>query len=417
MGFTPTINGMSTEYRELTLDDYEQAATVESRAFYERPNETRVEILRQFYQPDWTVGAFVDGRLVADVRTIPQVRRMNGGTTAFGAVGPVTCLAQYRRQGHVGRLLTMSLERMRERGQALSGLYTPHDALYRRYGWERAEGKKRHDFRPKDVRLRFRGKPGTISDAGPDDWQRLDKIYREGTQDGNGPFVRVEVWWHEGVLRNYDEATMARQDRDVAIWTDGAGNDAGYIVYHNASIPTSGLQPQQRVFVRDFVALTSDAYLGLWEHMLTHDLASSVVYEARLDDPFRDAIEDPFRVQTEWAEGAMLRVVDVERALSQRRCPAAAPTSFTMKIDDPAAPWNAGIWLVETGNGETHAAKTAARAEVEMTVNSLAALYTGFMTPAAAARTGFISVDEPSALARMANVFSVTDLPYCPEYY
>jgi predicted acetyltransferase len=165
------------------------------------------------------------------------------------------------------------------------------------------------------------------------------------------------------------------------------------------------------------VALTSDAYLGLWEHMLTHDLASSVVYEARLDDPLRDAIEDPFRVQTEWAEGAMLRVVDVERALSQRRCSAAAPTSFTMKIDDTAAPWNDGTWLVETGNGETHAAKTPASAEVEMKVNTLAALYTGFMTPAAAARTGFISVEEPSALARMATAFSVTDLPYCPEYY
>jgi predicted acetyltransferase len=49
---------------------------------------------------------------------------------------------------------------MREQGIALSGLHTPHDDLYRRYGWERAEGNKRYDFRAKDMSLRLRGGRG-----------------------------------------------------------------------------------------------------------------------------------------------------------------------------------------------------------------------------------------------------------------
>ena len=97
--------------------------------------------MREIFPPEWTVGAFVDGKLVADVRTVPMIRRFHGATMRFGAVGPVTCLAPYRRRGFVARLLTLSLERMRERGQVLSGLHTPHDALYQRYGWERAEPK------------------------------------------------------------------------------------------------------------------------------------------------------------------------------------------------------------------------------------------------------------------------------------
>ena len=36
------------------------------------------------------------------------------------------------------------------------------------------------------------------------------------------------------------------------------------------------------------VALDAGAYRGLWQHILTHDLASRVVYESHPDDPFVD---------------------------------------------------------------------------------------------------------------------------------
>ena len=92
--------------------------------------------------------------------------RWRAGSTArrpgSAAVGPVACLAGYRRQGHVGKLLRLALERMREQGLALSGLFTPHDALYARYGWERSEAKKLYYMRPSDIRLRMKGAPGTL---------------------------------------------------------------------------------------------------------------------------------------------------------------------------------------------------------------------------------------------------------------
>ncbi len=91
---------MTVEYRPLTADDMEQAAYVEAVAFYGPPTPERVELLRKYFPPEWTAGAFVDGRLVADVRTVPMAHRINGGSIPFGAVGPVACLADYRRQGH-----------------------------------------------------------------------------------------------------------------------------------------------------------------------------------------------------------------------------------------------------------------------------------------------------------------------------
>jgi predicted acetyltransferase len=406
---------MSTEYRPLTNDDLEQAVEVESLAFYNRPTSERLEQMRQFFPPQWTVGAFVDGRLVADTRTIPMARRINGGSTGFGAVGPVACLAGYRRQGHVGKLLRLALERMREQGQALSGLHTPHDALYARFGWERAEGKKRYEFRPKDISLRLRGAPGRLESVGPDDWRRLDAIYRTYAAQRNGPLHRVEPWWREAILRRDDSGN--RVDNDTFVWVNSAGADEGYISYFASALPREGRFPPHDIWVRDFVSLSGGAYLRLLEHLLTHDLALRVCMERPIEDPFADLCEDPWRVQVVRAEGAMLRIVDLERALGSRPYCGTRPVAFTMRIADSAAPWNDGVWRIEGAEGRMTAQRGEAEPDVELTAGALAPLYTGYMRPDVAAGVGRLKVNRADALEEMREAFAVTYPPYSNDWY
>ncbi|MEO6197898.1 MAG: GNAT family N-acetyltransferase [Dehalococcoidia bacterium] len=408
---------MNVEYRLLTPDDYEQASYLESRAFYNQSSPERVEQLRKFFPPEWTVGAFLDGLLVADVRTIPQVRGMRGSRTPFGAVGPVACLAPYRRRGYVGKLLKMALELMHERGQVLSGLHTPHDALYRRYGWERGEGKKKYLFAPKQATLRFQSAPGTLSSVKNEDWQRLDALFRAGTSDRNGPFARVEVWWREVVLREYGR-TGAPTDSDATVWTDENGVDQGYVVYFER--PTGvreGNWEQQEIFVRDLIALTPDAYLGLWQHLLTHDLAAAIVCETRPDDPLPDLLEDPFVVKQSISEGAMLRIVDVERALAKRPFRGAKSAAVTIRIEDPTLPHNDGVWRIEGSGTEMRAERTDASPQVEMSINMLAPLYSGHLSPSVASGVGMIKIRDGSALDALGSLFAVDDLPYSPDWY
>ena len=185
---------VTIEYRDMTVDDFDQVSDVEARAFYNAPSPERSSLMRELVPPEWTVVAAVDGKIVATVRAMPQARRFHGATMRFGAVGPVSCLAPYRRRGIVGQLLTLALERMRERGQVLSGLHTPHDSLYRRYGWERAESKVSYSFEPKAIKLRFRSSGGHTEPGSAESWQRLDNIFQEKTRNANGPFVRREDW-------------------------------------------------------------------------------------------------------------------------------------------------------------------------------------------------------------------------------
>lgn len=408
---------MTVDYRELSNDDLEQAAHLEAVAFYNPPSEERVEMLRKFYPANWTVGAFIDGRLVADVRTVPAARRINGGSTGFGMVGPVTCLPEYRRQGHVGRLLRMSLERMRDAGQLLSGLHTPHDALYARFGWERAEGKKRYVFRPKDVRLRHAGARGSLHSVSGDQWPRLDAIYREYARERNGPIQRPEVWWREAVMRHYDERGGI-QDNTCLVWVDPAdGEDRGYVIYRSMAHPaTHGFAPND-LFVRDFVALDGDAYLGLWEHLLTHDIANQIVIDVAPHDPLPDLCEDPWKIDVQRTEGAMVRIVDVEQALNRRPHAGDWAANFTMRVIDETALWNDATWRIDAAEGSMTAERTEDAPDVELSAGALAPIFTGHMRADTAANAGLLRASRPGVVDELMEAFAVRHPPFSHDYY
>lgn len=406
---------MSIEYRVTTTDDTEQVVHIEAVAFYGDPTPERVETQKRLLPPEWTVGAFDGGRCVATVRTMPLARRMDGASMGFGAVGPVACLSAHRRQGHVGALLRLSLEKMRERGQVMSGLFTPHDALYQRFGWERAEGKQRYRFNPKDISLRLRGVRGTLTEVGVDEWPRLDAMYRRWAERRNGPLQRVELWWRESVLTERWPVTKPRQ---AIVWTNAAGEDQGYAVYVNRALAREGGWEPQSIWVRDFVALSPEAYLGLWDHLLTHDIAREIVFEAPLDDIFRQLATDPFKVHVSIDEGGpMLRIVDVERALALRPYCGDRPLSFSMNVSDTSAPWNDGAWRVEAAAGRMSAERCGDAPDIELGVNALAALFTGFIRPEVAAVSAFVKVNRPEAMEAIAAAFAVNSPPYSMDWY
>jgi len=400
-------------FRPLRPEDVEQAAHVEAVAFYGRPTPERTELMRRHLAPDWTVAAFLDGRLVADVRTMPTMRRINGAGIRFGAVGPVACLAEHRRKGYVARLLRLSLERMREQGIPLSGLHTPHDDLYRRYGWERAEGNKQYTFRAKDVSLRLRGRPGTLEPVKVDDWRRLDDVHRRYAQPRNGPLQRPEPWWQHMILFDH----IRNRSRDAFLWLNEHGEAEGLIVY----VPVPSAQDpdgdSRDLFVRDMVSLTADAYLGLWHHLLVHDIAHHITVFVPLHDPFADLVVDPWKVEVGRSQGAMIRIVDVEQALSQRPYCGRGDVSFTMRVVDPSAPWNDGVWRVETSDGRMQAQLTQAKPDVELSVNFLAPLFTGLIRADQAAGVGTLKVNREEALEQAQEAFAVTHPPFCNDWY
>jgi predicted acetyltransferase len=311
--------------------------------------------------------------------------------------------------------MRLALERMRDTHQPLSGLYTPHDALYARYGWERAEGRRRYQFSPKDVRLRLRGGRGRLDAVTTNDWERLNRVFNAWAELRNGPLLRHEVWWKYVVMETRD-ATGARP-HSAYVWVSENGEDLGYIIYSNFPMAPDGRWAPQEIIVSDLVTLSADAYLGLWDHLTTHDLARRITVVLSPDDPFRDLVEDPFRITVAAAQGAMIRIVDVETAIEGRGYIGERPVHFSMRVIDSAAPWNEGTWEVEAAEGEMRATRKDTDPNLELSANTLAPLFTGHMRPDVAAGVGLVKVNRPEALQEMARAFAVFSPPYCNDSY
>jgi len=182
-------------------------------------------------------------------------------------------------------------------------------------------------------------------------------------------------------------------------------------------MPRTGQFVPWEVVVRDFVSLSGDAYLGLWQHLLAHDIATRLAVHMPVDDPFADLVEDPRKVELPRAEGPMIRVVDLERVLSRRPFVGSRPASFTMRVTDPAASWNEGVWRIDAGEGQVQIERKDGDPDVELNAGTLAPLYTGFMRPDVAAGVGLLKVNRAKALEDMRDVFAVTHPPYSNDWY
>jgi predicted acetyltransferase len=405
---------MALEIRPITDEEVEQAEYIRAYAFNQQNRQNladELEMVRRVFPLEWSLASFEDGEMTAFIRTIPMAMRINGHGLSMGAVGPVVSLPQHRRKGHVGALLRRALSDMRDRGQVLSGLHTPHPALYRRFGWEIATERRVFTFSPKDISLQVQpSERGRTRLLQPDDWAQADRVYRQYAAKRNGPVHRGEVWWREGVF-----IVGGPSVGDVAIWEDGEGEPQGYVVYYQKRHWEDGYP---NFWVRELVAQTTDAYLNLVEHLLRHDLAREIELAAPEDDPFLSVVTEAQRVQVKHEYDVMLRIVDVEAALRMR-----APVipghnvSFTLGLSDKTASWNEGTYRIDVNDGVTTVERTSADADLSTTTTVLAPLFNGYLSVQSAALGGLIDVHNEDAFGQTEAFFATLYRPFCADMF
>jgi predicted acetyltransferase len=401
---------VTLEIRPIKDEDIEQAEAISGYAFNSNDRQNvaqRAEQHRRFYSADWSLAAFEDGEMTTYMRMLPFVMRINGGGIPFGAVSPVAASPLHRRKGHTGALLSESVRVMRERGQVLSGLYTPHPAFYRRYGWEIAAEQRVYSFRPKDLRLNVQPREGgRFRQLQTEDWAQLDAIYRKYTALANGALHRGAVWWPNAVL-----GAAVNQPADVALWEDNKGEAQGYIVFNQPQPPG---QNAGKVIVRELVSLTSDAYLNLLLYLGRHDIASEIVIVAGVEDALMNLFYDTERLlEVRQNYTVMLRVCDFERAMALRRpVDAADELELTIEIHDPVALWNEGVWRLGQAEGQVTVEQTHATAQLSLTAATLAPVFNGFLKPSRAASVGLVTVHDRDALQAADRLFATHQRPH-----
>jgi predicted acetyltransferase len=89
----------------------------------------------------------------------------------------------------------------------------------------------------------------------------------------------------------------------------------------------------------------------------------------------------------------MLRIVHVQSALSARGYPSTVKSELHLELDDPLLSENSGRYVlwVQDGRGRV---ERGGRGSLQLSVQSLAPMYTGFCTPAQLRSTGLVQGDD-----------------------
>ena len=359
------------------------------------------------------LGVYVDGKVATTYGWIPWQVRLNGRPTSIPGVTAVGTYPQFRRRGHLRRLMAKAMEVHRERGEPIVMLWASMGAIYQRFGYGRGSEWAHYNADPRYIGLRepftWDGEIRLIDQASEAERAIVERVYDEWARPRNLVPIRdaarwTHLWW-EAQWRGYH----------VAVAEDASGRARGSIAYKTKENWVPGEPgPDQAMEIQGLFALDLDARRALWQYVRAHDLVLRARFEKmEPDDPIQDLLLEPRELRRFTGDGMWVRIVDVPRALEAR--PYSEAGELTLRVHDNLAPWNDTTWRFETDGEQTHVVEaTGATADLDLSINALASLLTGFRSATHIERAGMLSGD-PGAVRRADAIFATAYAPHMPE--
>lgn len=359
------------------------------------------------------LGVFVDGKVTTTYEWVPWQVRLNGRPTSIPGVTSVGTYPQFRRRGHLRRLMQHAMTVHRDRAEPMVMLWASMGAIYQRFGYGRGSEAVAYNADPRFMGLRepftWDGDVRLVDQASTADRAVAERVYDEWAKPRNLVPVRDAwrweyLWWE------------AKKDRyHVVVAEDASGQARGYMAYRNKENWIPGEPgPNQTMEVNGLFALDLDARKALWEYVRAHDLVFRAKFDkVEPDDPIQDLLLEPRELRRFTGDAMWVRIIDVPRALEAR--PYSAAGALTLRVHDNLAPWNDGVWRFETDGEQTRVTPAeGGAADLDLSINALASLLTGFRSATRIARAGMLTGD-PAAVRQADAIFATDYAPHMPE--
>jgi predicted acetyltransferase len=337
-------------------------------------------------------------RVVGGLLEIPMGQWFGGRSVPMLGVAGVGVAPEARGEGTALALVLDALRAARQRGIFLSTLYPATVTLYRAAGFELAGSRYRLTAALGDLPT-VRGDLD-VSPLEPADAPAVEALYRRIAGERPGYLDRGPYVWQR--------ARASRKETYRGFVVRGAGGLEGYTY-----LSQRGPDDQRELVVHDLVTTTSGALRRFMAFFADHrSTVKWLTLRASAIDPIVFcAPERIFRI--ELSEQWMLRILDVEGALVARGYPL-IDTTVDFELSDRTLPENSGRYRLEVSAGRARVTAGGTGA-VALDERALAALYSGFLSPAALVSAGRLE-GEPLALKRLALLFAGPP-PVMPDYF
>jgi len=375
----PTGSGRDPRDRRLSEDDLEAYLRLRETSFGFAGGRTEETLAAFRARLPRSLGTFVGGEL-ASVVTLHTFRVwVAGREVTAGGYGAIATAPEHRRAGHAARLMRAGLEASRDGGLAWNLLYPFDPAFYGRYGWVTVPTTVPLELPPEHLPA---AAPGRISRRDGPATECLGPAYARFAATRSFADTRtVAPWdpWED--LEPEDGERLLRY----------AGDDAF------VALRLRDAEGRVRLDVLDLGWVDAggrDAVWGLLAAFRGH--VERIRVEVPWDDPL--AADRQRRQVATGGAPLMVRVADAPTALGPLRAVTDddAPLDLppvTVRIVDPYAPWNDGVWRIAPSPSGTAVSRSDAAPTATVDVRGLALLLAGTAAPADLRRVGWAEGD------------------------
>lgn len=342
------------------------------------------EMPERFFAPR---GLFDGDDLVTVCAHYPLQMTLRGVTEPVTAISAVATPPEFRRRGHVRRILTDLAREGREADIGFSALWPFKYAFYRKLGWAACSRFHTYELPPAQLRGLDIEPAGQWERADPDDWEALQAVTRAHTGDRTLYVERTEEWWRHGVFESWGK------DPYVFLWRDEAGEPGAYVVYR---VSDTGEGYDRELDALDVAARDHAATEQVLDFLGNHDSqVISVEFHLPDDIDLLDRVEDPRAVTYRVKPGPMLRVED---PTAIARLPLGTVSDrLVFAVEDPLGVAD-GTYALDVADGRATCEGTDETPDLTVEVGALTQLVVGYRSTTDLVRAGDLdTADEIAA--------------------
>jgi predicted acetyltransferase len=398
-------------------EEFDAFADALAAAFHDDPRGAWVDRARAVHEPERAWAIRDGGRIVATAASLGFELTVPGGPVPMAGVTAVGVRPTHRRRGLLTSLMRAQLERLREGGEAIAGLWASEARIYGRFGYGLATRVAQLEVRTERASLR----PGL--DAGglvadqlrPADARAdLRALYDDVRRGQPGLLARGEPRW-DRVLDDPEGDRDGAKPLRVVVVRDDAGAPQAYAVYA-VRVADDGIDQDGEALVREVLAATPAARVAVWEQLLGLDLVRRLRWaDGPADVGVGLLLTDPRAARAQLGDGLWVRLVDVDRALAGRRY--ATELDVVLDVDDGGLPANAGRHRLAGGPSGAACAPTTDAPDLRLGTDTLAAAFLGGPSLRALADAGRVQELTPGGVDAATAAFRSPREPWCADVF
>ncbi|MFD1145727.1 GNAT family N-acetyltransferase [Saccharothrix hoggarensis] len=402
---------MTLTLRTLTADDLPAFQRVFDAAFLLDTQEDRLERWRDVFEPERHHAVFDGDEMIGGGGVQSREMTVPGaGPVPIAAVTSVGVKPGHRRRGVLTRLMRAQLHGLHEEGrEAVAALWASEAGIYPRFGYgfaaqfARLAVPRGAAFHPGVSLGGERVREVSRDEAMP----AMKAVYESLRPTRTGWLNRSDAHWGHHLA---DE----ERDRGGLTAYRYVLHPDGYAVYRiKGDWQERG--PRSELHLREIAARTDEAYAALYRYVLDLDMVGEVQFFTASDDPVVHLLADARLALRSMQDSLWVRLVDVDRALVQRRY--GSDVDAVLEVHDDFCPWNGGRWRFTVKDGTATVQRVDDDPDVVLDVQALGAAYLGGTKLTVLARAQRVREVTEGVLRTLSHAFSGDRDPHCSELF